>query len=278
MRTARSNRLAVALATFVGAAMVIASTGSAATPLEAAKDFATHASVEYKVGHFDQALDLYGKAYESYPTPALLFNIGQCHKMLKNYDRAIYFFHGYLRDAPDAPNRAFVEKLMAEAQTDLDAQRAAEAAEAKRRAAEASAAPTSPALSSTTLSASGGEQPSMKPANPTLRIAGIATAGAGVVLVATGIYFGAHSRALANDVSQISTQHGTWNDQAQSQYDSGKSAATAANVFYVLGAVALATGGVLTFLGWPKGGAESRPAAAIAPTSGGATFVLAGRF
>jgi tetratricopeptide (TPR) repeat protein len=278
MRIARSNLLAVTRGALVVAALAIGTTAAAATPLETAKEFATHASIEYKVGHFEQALDLYGKAYESYPTPALLFNIGQCHKMLKNYERAIYFFHGYLRDAPEAPNRAFVEKLMAEAQADLDAQRAAEAVEAKRRAAETPSAPTSSTSGSGTNSTASVDQPPPKPANPTLRIAGIATAGAGVVLVATGIYFGAHSRALANDVSQISTEHGTWSDQAQSQYDSGKSAATAADVFYVLGAVALATGGVLTFLGWPRGGAEARPVAAVAPTSGGASFVVAGHF
>jgi len=272
-----TRRTYVARPLFVAAAMTVASPAFAATPLETAKELATHASVEYKVGHFEQALDLYGKAYESYPTPALLFNIGQCHKMLKSYERAIYFFHGYLRDAPDAPNRAFVEKLMAEAQSELDAQRAAEAAEARRRAAEAANAEKAAKAASTPSAPRLAGTPD-RPGNATFRIAGVATGGAGVVLLATGIYFGLHSHSLANEVSQISTEHGTWSAAAQSEYDSGKSAATAANVLYVVGAVALATGGVLTYLGLPKRGTESVPAAAIAPTAGGATFVVAGRF
>lgn len=263
--------------------MAIASTAAAGTPLENAKALTTKASVEYKVGHFDQALDLYGKAYESYPTPALLFDIGQCHKMLKNYERAIYFFHGYLRDAPDAPNRAFVEKLMAESQTQLDAQRAAAALEAQRRAAEAARlAAEQQARASEARPSPEKPQPIVvtppRPANPTLRLTGIVSAGAGVVLVATGVYFGEHSHALANDVSQISTDHGTWSPAAQSQYDSGKSAATLADVFFVAGAVALATGGVLSYLGLPRAGVESRTTAVLAPTAGGAAFVVAGRF
>jgi tetratricopeptide (TPR) repeat protein len=277
MRLVRSNRLAFTRTVFVAAAMTIANAAAAATPLETAKDLAAHAGVEYKVGHFDQALALYGRAYESYPTPALLFDIGQCHKMLKNYERAIYFFHGYLRDAPDAPNRAFVAKLMAESQTELDAQHAAEATEAQRRAAEASKAAAA-AHPTATPSGSRVEGIPDRPGNPTLRIAGIATAGAGLVLLATGTYFGLHSRSLASEISQISTEHGMWSDAAQSEYNSGKSAATTADVFYIVGAVALATGGVLSYLGLPKKGTESAPAAAIAPTAGGAAFIVAGRF
>ncbi len=56
--------------------------------------------LDYKLARFEQALEDYSKAYELYPAPALLFNLGQCHRNLKNYERAIFFFEGYLREQP----------------------------------------------------------------------------------------------------------------------------------------------------------------------------------
>jgi tetratricopeptide (TPR) repeat protein len=80
---------------------------------------------QYQVGHFGEALAEYSKAYELYATPPLLFNIAQCHRGLKNWERAIFFFDGYLSARPNAENRKVVEALIAEAQTELDKQRQA---------------------------------------------------------------------------------------------------------------------------------------------------------
>src|SRR5687767_11122360 len=74
-----------------------------------AKARAEKGNTHYKLGRFDDALAEYSAAYEIYPAPGLLFNIGQCHKNLKHYERAVFFFEGYLREKPNAPNRALVE-------------------------------------------------------------------------------------------------------------------------------------------------------------------------
>ena len=81
----------------------------------------------YKLGEFAEALAEYTRAYELYPAPPLLFNLGQCHRNLKQWDKAVFFFEGYLRERPTAKNRALVEDLLAEAHRELDKQRAAEA-------------------------------------------------------------------------------------------------------------------------------------------------------
>lgn len=39
----------------------------------------------YRLARFEQALTAFSKAYEYKPRPDLLFNIGQCHKKLKDY-------------------------------------------------------------------------------------------------------------------------------------------------------------------------------------------------
>jgi tetratricopeptide (TPR) repeat protein len=92
--------------------------------------------VDYKLGKFEEALVEYTKAYELYPVPALLFNLGQCHRNLKNFERAVFFYEGYLRDSPaDTANRAVVEDLLREAKIERDKQSVEE--QATRRTAEA---------------------------------------------------------------------------------------------------------------------------------------------
>jgi hypothetical protein len=82
------------------------------------------AQIQYKIGHFQEALEGYARAYQLFPAPAFLFNIGQCHKNLKNYERAIFFFEGYLREENKPDKRALAEELLAESRAALDKQMA----------------------------------------------------------------------------------------------------------------------------------------------------------
>ena len=122
-------------------ALGVAAADPTADSMKAARAHVEVADREYKLGRFDAALVEYTAAYEVYPVPALLFNIAQCHRYLKHYEQALFFYRGFLRDAPaNAPNRATVEDLLIQTQTDLDAERVEAAQhkadeEAKRRAA-----------------------------------------------------------------------------------------------------------------------------------------------
>jgi hypothetical protein len=102
--------------------LVLGGHASAATPKALAKMEFDKAQIEYKLGHFQEALDGYSRAYELFPAPAFLFNIGQCHKNLKNYDRAIFFFEGYLREEKNASRRRLAEDLVAESSAELKKQ------------------------------------------------------------------------------------------------------------------------------------------------------------
>ena len=86
----------------------------------AAREHTRQAQVHYNLGRFDEALDEYSTAYELFPHPAFLFNIGQCHRELGNHDRALFFFEGYLREMPEAPNRQLVLELIADCQQALE--------------------------------------------------------------------------------------------------------------------------------------------------------------
>lgn len=110
MRTAPLVRILLAIT----AATALTATAHADSGTARARREVRAADIDYRLGRFGPALAGYTRAYELYPVPELLFNIAQCHKNLKDYDKAIFFFEGYLRDAPNAANRALVEDLLRE--------------------------------------------------------------------------------------------------------------------------------------------------------------------
>jgi tetratricopeptide (TPR) repeat protein len=95
------------------------------------------AETEYKLGRFQQALDLYSRAYKVYKAPGLFFNIAQCHYRLRKWNDAVFFYEAYLREKPDAPNRVTVEELIGDAKRERDADQLAIRTEAERKRLEA---------------------------------------------------------------------------------------------------------------------------------------------
>lgn len=130
------------LAARTGAAQPASPPLSEAARKAEAKRLAEDATRKYNLGQFQEALDGYSKAYETFPAASLLFNLGQCHRSLGNHERAVFFYEGYLREKPNAPNRDVVEELLVEERASLTRQREEEATrkaaedEAKRKAAE----------------------------------------------------------------------------------------------------------------------------------------------
>lgn len=115
--------LAVTLVAFVNVA--------SARPDESEKDRKTRSyallkegRARYDLGKFEQAIDLFERAFEVYPYPEALFNLGQAHRQLKHYERALFYFGSYIRNKPDAPNRAEVEGIVGELEALIAAQTA----------------------------------------------------------------------------------------------------------------------------------------------------------
>jgi tetratricopeptide (TPR) repeat protein len=121
------------------AAVVAAACLATAAPVRAGDDTATRTAKRhfyageklFAVGRFSDALAEYEAAFDAKPLPAILFNIGQCHRNLHEYDEAIFSYRKYLTLLPDAGNRAEVEDLIRE----LEDAQARERAEADQRAA-----------------------------------------------------------------------------------------------------------------------------------------------
>lgn len=90
-------------------------TQPSAADTEKARALFDEGTEAYKLGNFEKALAAYEAAHKLFPAPQFLFNIAQCYFQLQNWDRAIFFFEGYLREVPDASNRALVDDLIREA-------------------------------------------------------------------------------------------------------------------------------------------------------------------
>ncbi len=81
----------------------------------------------YDRGEIEKALALFLKAYEVTPLPGFLFNIAQCHRQLRNYERSSFYFKRYLALARNTANATVVRDLIVE----VDGKQA-EAEEARR--------------------------------------------------------------------------------------------------------------------------------------------------
>lgn len=80
----------------------------------------------FALGKFSAALTKYEAAFEAKPLPAFLFNIGQCHRNLGDYDSAIFSFRKYLKLQPDAQNREAVLDYIDELEHEKDKQSASD--------------------------------------------------------------------------------------------------------------------------------------------------------
>lgn len=78
----------------------------------------------FTLGKFDEALDEYQKAFDASPIPDFLYNIGQCHRNLGNYEQAIFSFKRFLQLDPEAQNRDKVEIIIDELEDKLERQNA----------------------------------------------------------------------------------------------------------------------------------------------------------
>ena len=100
-----------------------------------AREMYEKAQKYYDTQAFTEALDIYKEIYLLYSSPAILFNMAQCYRNLKQYEEAEKAFRTYLRDMPaqapaGSPSRAQVEQLI----TDMQREQEAAAAEQKRLA------------------------------------------------------------------------------------------------------------------------------------------------
>jgi hypothetical protein len=116
----------------------------------------------------------------------------------------------------------------------------------------------------------------------TLKVAGLVTGGAGIVLAGVGAYFAVHASSLKSELNTAASNTAdppSWME-LQGKNSDMETAQTMAVVGLVAGGVAIAGGATLYYLGWRKtphdGGASAMLSPSIGPQS--SSLVLSGRF
>jgi tetratricopeptide (TPR) repeat protein len=234
----------------------------------------------YTLGHFPEAIEEFERAYDLRTEPIFLYNIAQSHRQNNNLQRAIFFYRRYLEAEPDAKNRPEIEKRIREMEAQLSDEKervgtpmaTGPAATPVSVSAPIAPPPMVASAPAASVIAPRPEQPAPLPKeNPGrgLRIAGLTTAGVGVVGVGLGVAFGLHANTLHNQAYSP-----RWD---AAKLDSSKTYRTMEWVSFSIGGAAIVAGGLLYYFGW-SAGAEAPVALApmVAPGTGGA--VLCGRF
>ena len=239
----------------------------AATPTEAqlreAERHFNKAQASFDLAEYDSAIAEFKAAYELSREPDLLFNIAQAYRLKGDCVQALRTYRNYLRLRPDAENRPIAEQHIATVEA------CAESKGGERRTGSAPGGPPPGAA----IPATGPDHGDR--GGRTLKIAGIATAGGGVLSLAVGLYFGRKAASAADDVEAACASGCAWSDVMDRDAE-GRSAEKLQWVFYGLGAAALVGGGVIYYLGLRREAPAS--SVVLAPTRRGAAVMWTGRW
>jgi tetratricopeptide (TPR) repeat protein len=237
----------------------------------------------YSFGNYDIAIAEYQAAFDLTGAPEYVFNIAQTQRAKGDKPAAVASYKRYLELDPSgdgaASARQHVEALEAELNRDLEATaaraRAQAEAEAKRKheAAAAAEAARRDAAEVARKRVADAEIARRRTTARTVRLAGLATAGAGVVTLGASAYFGMRARSLSNDASAVS---GQWTEAAQQTVDDARSAERMMYVLLAVGGGVAITGGILYAVGARSIEAPTR--VGVIPTRGGAAVSLTRRF
>ena len=252
-----------------------------------ARDHYIKGTRAYELGLYAEAIAEYMAAYKTKDDPALLFNLGQAHRLAGHAAEALRFYKTYLSKMPEAANRADVESKIRELKELVDKQKQAQAEP-----------PAVPGASNPT--SSGAVPPGSVPGGPTdvrrhrsqaasgvvqealpeqrqpgrgRKLAGIVTAAGGLALVGAGIAFGVLAKQAGDQLTQLDQSRGVFDPSKES---AGRRDQVLEGVFIGVGAAAVVTGAILYVVG-ARAGRDNAPQAimlspAVAVHSAGATL------
>jgi hypothetical protein len=277
----------------IACAIVLAlAAGAAAQPptdqqKQAAGDLVKQAIAKSQAGDHQGAIDSYMNAYEIIPMAVLLSNIATEYQRLHKSVDALKYFCKYLDREPTGDSASYASAQAKVLAIELGNRNADEATVCKP-------APVKPPETGTGSGAGAGTgtgagprppndavvAPSPRPAsNKTLQYAGIGTAGAGVVALGVGIYFGIHAQNISDYITNytINNPGKPWPSNINQMENDGKSAQTSQIVFDIVGPIAIVAGGVMIWLGRShKTESSVTVAPVVTPSSSG--LVVSGRF
>ena len=244
----------------------------------------------FRSGAYERAIDEYQAAYGLAPRPGVLFNIGAAYRKkaegsgsIEDKKQALDYYRKYVEGEPEGKGTADAKRYIATLSQEIAASSQTASTEPPSRPGHVEpqpvSAPSSPSSSppspppppppSPVAESPPVTAPASESGTSALRVAGIATAGVGVALVATGVYFGIKSKSISDEVDGLHN----WD---QGLYESGQSAQRNAYIFVAGGAAAIAGGAIMYFLGHRDEPHALSVRPSVMPQGG--TVVLSGRF
>jgi tetratricopeptide (TPR) repeat protein len=242
---------------------------------DTARDHYIKGTRAYELGLYDEAIVEYVAAYKAKDDPALLFNLGQAHRLAGHPAEALRFYKTYLAKLPEAANRADVEWKIRELKELVERQKLRQAeppSGASNQPAVTGPAPPGPLPGGTgvTLDVGAGSSVAVavnesppKAGQPgrAKKLAGVVLAAGGLALVGTGITFGVLAKQAGDRLTQLDQQRGVFDPSTES---AGRRDQVLEGVFIGVGAAAVATGAILYLLG-ARAGQDAPQAITLSP-------------
>lgn len=110
----RSSSVIVACALLLSATSPAMAQVQPASNRKKALELFDRGKIQYDLGRWEQAIDLWRQAYETFDAPEFLFNIAQAYRHQGDCAQGVFFYRRYLAGRPNAKNRDEVEKLIAD--------------------------------------------------------------------------------------------------------------------------------------------------------------------
>jgi tetratricopeptide (TPR) repeat protein len=241
-----------------------------------AKEHYLNGKKAFELGQFDEAISEYAAAYRLKDDPALLYNLGQAHRLAGHASDALHFYKVYLNRLPDAANRDEVVTKIAELEKLVEQQKKSATLEQNRGtppaavgAGEPQKAPAPAEVSLVPATPPPAPTPSWSQRHPggNITIAGFVVGGLGVAGLATGIAYGLAAKSAGDELTRLNQTGGIFKASLQSD---GKADQLAATVAFAVGGAFVATGAALVAVGQLKArrAHAEAPSASILPMVG----------
>jgi hypothetical protein len=222
-------------------------------------------------GDYAKGVEILSDLFLDTKNPTYIFNQARCYEQNNHCSEALGRFREYLRTAPGmkVSERTEVEKHIEECEAVLKQSKSSITPAPVAQppfspampASDPAAAPATP-VDATVPPLAGEQATTTAPAKKGygLLIAGVCTVAVGLGSMGVGIYYYARARDLSNKAAQPGANRPSIDAD-------GKHAENMQWIFFGVGGVALATGAVLTVLGWPSS-QTSTPSTSFAPMVG----------
>jgi tetratricopeptide (TPR) repeat protein len=107
----------------IGAALAVAGSAAGDEVSAQARALYERGMAHFQLAEYDDAIQKWQEGFRLKPVPEFLYNIGQAYRLSNRPEKAVQAYKAYLRMAPEAPNRAEVDRHVAALQAAIDQQR-----------------------------------------------------------------------------------------------------------------------------------------------------------